>query len=415
MKFQVRRLEILIEYILALLLVLSCNSVFLHSINDNYHILDLIIVFSIILSGVLSFRLKINKKTFNKIGMFFSVYYIYIFTFLLIWSFHSGRRKFILNFVIFVPIMTYCYFCYNKRMNSYSLLYKISDIVLLLTWVSLVLWISASLLNIIKPTGYMNIFWGKEVTIPSYFNLYFETQTINFFGFSGIRNTGVFCEGTMYSIVLVISLAIEFFLREKVNKRRCLLFIIGVISTISTTGVISVLIIISLKMFLIKNKNRTNENRLYNIIRFILIIFAIVGFIYIGYQILYEKQSSSSYSIRLDDYIAGYKAWIKSPIVGNGYGSIDSIRAYMSSWRSYNTGFSNGIMIVLAQSGIALLLIYILPGIFYLSESIRIKKMNLLCIFIIILELFITSFWQDTNLLLLFISFGLSLILKENY
>ena len=66
MKFQVRRLEILIEYILALLLVLSCNSVFLHSINDNYHILDLIIVFSIILSGVLSFRLKINKKTFKK-------------------------------------------------------------------------------------------------------------------------------------------------------------------------------------------------------------------------------------------------------------------------------------------------------------------------------------------------------------
>lgn len=409
MKVKVKRIEGLIEMILAILLILSCNSVFLHSININFRIRECITVIILVLSLVLSLGLKVDKKTFNKLVVFFGIYYIYFFIFLLVWRFYSAKQKFILNFLIFIPIMTYCFFCYHRRNNSYKLLYKISDIVLVITIISLFFWCTASLLGVIKPTGKMEIFWGKQRVISNYFNIYFETQTIDFLGFNGIRNTGIFCEGAMFSLVLIVGLIIESFLKENINVKRCSIFFLGIISTFSTTGIIAALAIIALRVLFFKSNYNINES-IYKVVKFLVIIFMIIFMGYLGYKVLSQKQSSTSYSIRIDDYIAGYKAWSESPILGNGYGSIESIRVYMSSWRSYNTGFSNGIMAILAQSGISLLIVYILPIVFYFLESAKNKKWNILCVYIIILSLFMTTFWQDTNMLLLFVSLGYSFI-----
>lgn len=413
MKLKVRKIEGLIENVLAILLILSCNSVFLHSMNTNFRIKELIVITSFILSVVISLGLKIDKKTFNKLIIFFSIYFIYFFIFLLVWRFYSARQKFVLNFIIFMPIMIYCFFCYNRRDNSYKLLYKISDIAFIINIISLVFWISASLLKIIKSTGKMTIFWGKERVISSYFNIYFETQTIDFLGFSGVRNTSIFCEGAMFSLILIVALTIEVFLKRKINIKRCVIFFIGIISTLSTTGIISALAIIVFRVLLFKNNSNISKI-LYKIIKILFIILVAIVVLYFGYNILVQKQSSTSYSIRLDDYIAGYKSWINSPIIGNGYGSIDSIRIYMSSWRSYNTGFSNGIMAVLAQSGISLAIVYIFPIFLCISQAIRSRNWNMTFVYIIILELFMTTFWQDTNMLLLFVSLGYSLIFIKN-
>ena len=72
MKLKVRKIEGLIENVLAILLILSCNSVFLHSMNTNFRIKELIVITSFILSVVISLGLKIDKKTFNKLIIFFS-------------------------------------------------------------------------------------------------------------------------------------------------------------------------------------------------------------------------------------------------------------------------------------------------------------------------------------------------------
>ncbi|MBN1040020.1 hypothetical protein DVW12_15055 [Clostridium botulinum] len=413
MRFKLDIGQTLVEYIVALLIILSCNSVFLYSIDKNYYIPQLIIIFTVILSCILSFNLKINKKAFINLVIVTIIYITYTFSFTLINSFHTSKSNFIIRFIIFIPLMIYCFFIYQQKNNTYKIFYRISDVVLILTIISLFFWIFSSLINQIRPTGYTYIYWGSAHNITNYYNVYFETQDIKFLNFEFIRNSGIFCEAPMYSLCLVITLTIELFLKVKVNLKTCLLILSGIITTFSTTGFISAIIIIIAKIFILKNK-KLNSYKFIRVIKPIFMLSFIILSIYSIVLLLNIKQETNSYSIRLDDFVIGYKSWIEAPILGNGYGSIDSIKKYMDTWIRSNTGFSNGIMAVLSQGGLMLTLLYISPFIYILKKSFKFNKWNIFWTLAIVLELFITTFWQDTFLLFIFIAFGYSLFIYNN-
>ena len=116
------------------------------------------------------------------------------------------------------------------------------------------------------------------------------------------------------------------------------------------------------------------------------IVFAL--FIIIN-NLLTLKMNSFSGSVRLDDFSAGFKAWMVSPVFGNGYNNMKSIQQYMSSFRLNNMGFSNSPMLVLAYGGLYMAIPYMLAIYFSLKNCLENRQM--ICfVFLFLMMLIVT-------------------------
>ena len=78
----------------------------------------------------------------------------------------------------------------------------------------------------------------------------------------------------------------------------------------------------------------------------------------------------------MDDYKAGVITWLQHPFLGSGLSNTNGIQQNMSAWRSYNTGFSNSIMEILAEGGIYLSLFYFYAFIKGLYSGVNKKNYN---------------------------------------
>ena len=97
-----------------------------------------------------------------------------------------------------------------------SLLCKLSDVVALLTAVSLFFFLFGTVLGWIPPSSVTTFYWGESWrTCPTYFHLYYEAQRIRFFGVDLPRNCGVFPEAPGFAAFLVVAAAAEVLLRRR--------------------------------------------------------------------------------------------------------------------------------------------------------------------------------------------------------
>lgn len=398
------------EYILVTLIILNCNSVYVRIKDKNYYIKELVIIFSIIILFLLIYMTKINKKTFQKNLIFICIYGFLLTIFVAYSVALSNLDGFIIRYYIFIPIMVICFQLYEKREEKFKLFYRYSDIMIILAISSILFWYFCSILNVVNPNSQVVIQWENEQSINSYKNLYFETQTVHFLGFFGYRNTGIFTEGPMFSLCLCVSLIVEIFMKNIVSKKRCCVLIATIITTFSTTGMISCLIILFLAFIF---KNSSFNKRIITLLKWFTIPIIMLSVAMLVYNLILKKSTTISYSIRIDDYIAGFKAWLDHPIIGNGYGDESSINAYMSSFRNNNLGFSNSIMNVLAQGGILFFFIYFYPIIYVCIKSFKSGRYNILCIIFIFIILFCTTIFQERFLCLLFISMFYSFLIKD--
>jgi hypothetical protein len=300
-----------------------------------------------------------------------------------------------------------------------------------LSIVSLFFWWFGSQLRLISPTGIITSYWGIEFNYPSYYGVYFERQTDNFLWISGFRNIGIFCEGPMFSLCLVFTLFTELFLCE-INKQksiykkdnkiylrintsmlkyriRILVLTITLFTTTSTTGMIIFIFMIIIKYLFIGTKD--NIKRIFKWIFGIVIV--ILGF-YLINVLFVNKSQSNSWLIRMDDFYIGIKAWMKSPIFGNGYGEWSTLQSLMNSSLRTNTGFSNAIFTVLSQGGCALFLVYLVPIIGYFVYAVRNRDRKIFVFGTVFFIEFIVTLFQYTFLMLLFLSVGYALIVSDN-
>ena len=133
------------------------------------------------------------------------------------------------------------------------------------------------------------------------------------------RNTSIFYEAPKYSLILCIALFYEMFFRENCKKNNIIILIMTILTTFS-------LVVIKLMMKL----EGFFKSKILMVICLIILVFTIGRFIN---NMLEIKSSTTSYSDRIDDYVAGYKAWMENPLIGNGYGNNEVIKKYMSSFR----------------------------------------------------------------------------------
>ena len=215
----------------------------------------------------------------------------------------------------------------------------------------------------------------------------------------------------MFSLVLVLILAYYEFISKmkKINIIRIIL-LITIITTFSITGYISALIIYTLKLtksFYPKIKNMKKIQKLFFLLLSILSIFCCM------FLISYKLNTGSG-SMRIDDYQACYKTWINhSVLLGAGFDNEEAIKENMSDFRSNDQGLSNSIMVILAEGGIMLFAIYIIPFILLLIIAFRKKSINIICFEVIILFLFCTTIFCYQAIMMNILANGYSLILKN--
>lgn len=277
-------------------------------------------------------------------------------------------------FLIACPLMVML-LIKNGLLNKY--LKAIVNVVAALAAISIILWLAGPVFGVISPNCSISNGWtgsGARITSPGYYHLLYITQYSDLFRSELARNTGIFAEGPMYSYVISLAIIFESLLSKRPRAMILVILYITVVSTLTTTGIVFVLAIGFVKLV---HRAYTMKSRL----RPILLILLGALFVFLtalAFSLLDQKMTTSSGSIRLDDFRAGFLAWTESPIYGHGLSNIDSVSTHMGGFRLYNQGFSNSPFDLLVRGGIVFAIPFLVAFMGFLRMPSRLKIAALL-------------------------------------
>ena len=363
------------EYLLAFFIVINCNTIWARLMNENINlILTIICLLTINILLFIPIMNKINKKFLDK--MTFILIGLNIYNFIFILMNETNEKQYFIRFVVILSLLIF-YIGIKRYYDDYlSVIYKLSDIIVLLAVISLIFYFLGSILHLINSNENVLIIWGGERYVPSYYKMYFETQNITLFGIKLIRNSGIFTEAPMFNFVLCISLVIEFFLKDDKSKKRIAILILTIITTATTTGIAVMSFLIVLNKML-----ETKEGLLRNLLKYTLVLIITVILLAISIAFINDKINGSrgkvgSFSVRMDDYKIGFEVLNDYKLHGVGFLNNDFVkRNYMNlSERGTDAGGSNSIMIILSQGGLYLSVIYLLAIISSFIKSLKYKQ-----------------------------------------
>lgn len=370
MKIKLMKLDKLIELMLVILLILTFNTVY---ITTNGVIPSLLKLFLLGFIGLYFITRIIYLYSKNcdvlPLKRFLIIYILPTFLLGLFYITRDGSLNFYYLYILLPFIFVLSLF--NNKDSSIIKYYVI--VVSILASISLFFWVLSMVGFSYNSSIWIS--WGIPRFIPGYFNIHFIPQgTISFFGINIFRNTGIFTEAPMFSFILVIAfLALNFY--DKKNSKEFnflsnypklfVLLSITILTTTSTTGIISIILVIVSKIFIMMRNN----------IKFIFMVVPIIilSIIFLKNIMLFKIDTmSGSVSLRTEDLESAYKSWLRSPIIGHGPKSVDYLN-YMNYSRILNeqTGYSSSLGIIISKFGIAgLLLLVIQPMFFCIKKSI---------------------------------------------
>lgn len=312
-----------------------------------------------LMSIISTLTIKKVNFTMHFIGNMLAI----LFLFAVFWL---GTRYNLLYFFR-VQLMVFPIFVvYAYVMMRYGLIRDVAKIFLniwfIITIVTTTIWFFSSVIPALPLTGKV-YFWAQR-TLPTYtfFNLYFANpvQAVVFNGTRFFRNTGIFAEspGVATYYLYAVALELSFFVKDKGHKRRLIAFLIGAASSLSTKALIFIPFILFLN-YLFNTTDRRNNNVLFAV-RVLSLVALVIGLGYGFNEILADKSTTGSYSIRNDDVAAALKVFKESPIFGVGLGNNDPIIRNFTVPRN-NNGLSMGLTVLLAHGGLWLTTMYIWP------------------------------------------------------
>jgi len=354
-------------YIISMIIVITTNSLY-GRLGNNPVLLRTALLLLIII-GIIGIWIKwrLPKRTIGLcVYWALGVAIVYIMIRLL-----SGKNSGGLNNLFFCLLcITPLFICLLKEANLFNTLLKcFTNVVFLLGITSIALWLAGPIAGIVSVNCTIENTWnglGVLKSTPGYFGLLFETQLSRFGNYILLRNTSIFTEGPMFSFVLSIALVFELYLSKEIRKPVVLVLVITILTTLTSTGYIFLIGVSILQV--IYSMPEKGPKR--NLLILALLILVIAGSI-AAMWLLNEKLGTSSLSgvTRIDDFVAGYRAWLDSPVYGNGLADSDSILSYMSSFRANNLGFSNSPMAILARGGVIFMLLYLIPFLSFFTAS----------------------------------------------
>lgn len=344
-----------LEWFLAFFLVINGNSVYRACIGMDTPI-TVITAMLIAYISLLSRSLMPVKNTLIMPHVIMAGSFLYI-----VITKHQITTFFFLYIISFPLLIDYFYrvIVYRRLGN---LFYKISDIVFFLTVVGLFLWYLGPITNQIEENCSIRIRWEHDMTLKGYNWLLFKSQIEDgtYLDNSIIwRNSSIFTESPMYNLWLCFALVVELFLRKRLNYIKSLFLLLGIASTLSTTGVLCVIGIVILYLYTRLKVTFISK------IPFIVKILFLTVVIYYGYQwsngIMTLKSDTSSYIARMRDYEMSFAMFRNHPLWGIGFGN----------QLNHTLGYSNSLVSILAQGGLWLFLIVYAPVIYCIIKAYR--------------------------------------------
>ena len=376
------KLKKIFEYLLAICIILNCESVWCWKEHSGYFKIALFII-----SIISLMYLIIEKKKKGSYRLYFLIIYCLLLIIINLTNNLKNIQKLIQFITFSILLVWYC----NDKETTEEVLKSISDIMIILGTISLIIFLFGNILNILKPTGNIIIYVNDvPKKCEAYFGIQFNIQEEEIFGNGLYRNTGLFYEAPKYSLLLVFSLMYEVFYRNKYSLKRIIILSLTTFSTMSLTGIYANVIILLAFVMFRYNKGKFSGN----LIRALLIIVLIIMSPILANKVqktLGMKYATASYGTRIDNYIAGYKAWMESPIWGSGYMNMSKIIENYSKFRMNDIGYSNSIFRVLAQGGIYLIFIYAYPILKNMTKAIKNKNIKQIFGNLMFIYLFITT------------------------
>lgn len=383
-------------FLVSLFLILNMPTVYLKNLATNYH-LELVLLVTVFMTALI----VLIQAFYNKINLKVPVITILIYEILIliyfVFKILSYRMEFIETYGFYIPLFFLINFLLTKTNKTFLIIDYIYKWTVLFAAVSLIMWFLVSISGLLKFDGNVWMDWGTIRQIPSFHNIYFQTQIVSVMGTNVVRNTGIFCEAPMYSYVLVVSLFYKILFKKESNRLSGFILVATILSTLSTTGIIMMLYAL-LVAFLLKE---VKKDRILIILKeFILVILAPLA-VLLAIIAFMQKTKTGSFLTRMDDITGLLRYWKFNPIFGNGFNSsMNNVQAFLANRRSNNTGLSSGFFVTLADTGIFIMLVHML----YLILAFMSKNRKYIIFSTMIFALFIVTLVQYRPLYLYLIA-----------
>lgn len=237
--------------------------------------------------------------------------------------------------------------------------------VLLIAWITLVYFVLIEIFKLSLP--YTTIGSGG-IVYRNYHNLYFNTDYYirTYFGFQFHRLHGLFWEPGVYQIFLNFALFYALLRKKDKNKTSIAILLINVILTVSTTGLIISVCLVSYALYNSKKFRRY---------RMLVVVPVFLTAVVLSYNIWMEKviTGAGSYLARVSDLTIGLQLFFQNFILGTGYDNVQIFTRIQARGR----GSTNGLVTWCYTMGIVGVVACILPFILnILFEKNKEEKMN---------------------------------------
>lgn len=392
-KLTVRPKSIL-QYLFCLIVIIYGQSMWLriNYVEGTYTMLA--IISALVVSMLIVLEQKVYKKSLATAAL--------LLVLLLLHYLGTSYGLKLLLFGVGVPLGLFIiYFSILWRKEQLLALFvKYSNIVILLAFISIILY-SLGVLLAVLPSQNVTYYWADEyMSCSTYFHLLYIPQEEKFFGATFIRNCGIFCEAPSYAVPLVLSLLIEVNIKQIVKKKRVAILLLTIMTTFSTKAIILALLVLSLKLIEVaygkQDKKSIFTRQSWEIIASTIVAILSVATI----LIIADKSDSNSYISRMDNIYSTLQAFFHYPIFGLGAGNEAAVAAYsLRTLERY--GYSIGATLLLAEGGIYLTLIYVFP--FIRTLMLSNQKWKVACVGIVFLGILFTSnitFFLSTTVVL---------------
>lgn len=299
-----------------------------------------------------------------------------------------------------VPIIAFsCLFMLYK--NTKRIWRIFGNVMILLASVSLILYLSGTVLHIINPTRTAVYLYNDAYrSCATYFGIQYEAQSVQGLNVLNIayRNCGFFIEAPMFNILLCIAFAAELSFQDKPRSVALIILGVTIITTFSTTGILFLVLMAAIRIFI------AGDAKKMHIVKILIVPILLLLLIYIFVITIENKtqteSGSGSYSVRMDHLIAFLKMWRDRPLFGYGFENTEDFYKYTQ----YKQGFSVGLPALLGRSGIFMFGIYILPWIKRVLYAVRFQKKELFFWIGTIFCLFMTAVTYKTIMILILCS-----------
>lgn len=397
----------LLEYVLAFLLVLECNTVYQRMTSIDLHLdwMCIVVAALLMLTSVQKGMSRRDTKIVCSFLAFFVCYLVLTFT-------STNVISYISLFCIFFPLVM-LYLLKAKSADAVLSIYqKFSTIVVWLTGISTIVWAGTELLDIFSANMNIRIMWGTDHVVTGVFGLFFQCQMDTTFGLGMFyRNSGIFCEAPMFSLVATFALLYELFLHGERRKFRIFVLCIGILSAVTSTGIVMLGVCLAL-VYWKQMKSKRKWMKMIYIIGMIILI--PVAYILLD-SLLEMKSLTGSYSIRMVDYMVGFRAFLRKPMTGTGFNNLSNLIVEKADllakvgMRTSSVGFSNSMSAVLGQGGILMSLIYLLSMVGMIKSRKYSQNKDYTAWVIAFLVVFTLTIFHAKFIMMYFLAMGYSL------